>query len=198
MQTHFACQCNWLTSWMIRLKLCVFVYANVYMYAKENNKRDVFFQFDKTCKKIVRVYVKLSSFYEKLEQLLLSGIWNSKSKFTDSSMKTSNMYIQQLLSQLINSLGAFSLYLSILLQFWIQFTHIISRRERWAITRVHRASNHWHEMMIQSTGRRSIHFQIWQIQAVNHFEHIHATTSTHGIWKIMHIYRGNWLKMIHK
>lgn len=28
-------------------------------------------------------------------------------------------------------------------------------------------------------------------QAANQFEHIHATTLTHGIWKIMHIYKGN-------
>lgn len=69
-------------------------------------------------------------------------------------------------------------------------------RTTWPINRVRRVSNHWPEMMTPFTGRRSIHFPMRQMLhdrlAANRFDHIHATTLTHGIWKIMHIFKGTW------
>lgn len=83
----------------------------------------------------------------------------------------------------VDSVDSFNFRLS------IDFTRPI-----WLINRVHRASNRWREMMNRFTGRRSIHFPMRQMlhdrQAANRFAHIHATTLTHGIWRIMHIFKG--------
>lgn len=178
-----SCQCNWLTSWMNQLQLCVdwkkFDFKPLYAL-----NMSLF---------ISCVYVWPKSKTKQKHSISKNGFYFQKcipqfeakppSRYSNELSMLSLIFILIHAFSVVDSVDSFNFRLS------IDFTRPI-----WLINRVHRASNRWREMMNRFTGRRSIHFPMRQMlhdrQAANRFAHIHATTLTHGIWRIMHIFKG--------